>query len=1064
MTSIYWEGPMYSSGSLAHVNRELCARLGMHSAIELGIIPDSPDHPEMFKEKNFNQLTSFYYRNLSKVDYHIRQQWPPNFSAPRQGKWVLFQPWEFGYIPKTWVFHALYQIDEIWVNSQYTKKMYTDSGIPDEKIFSFPLGIDTNLYTPSGEHLQLKTEKKFKFLFVGGTIWRKGIDILLQAYINRFTKNDDVCLIIKDYGVHSFYQGQTSQETIQKIQMTPNTPEIIYIKDELSPQQMAALYRTCDVLVHPYRGEGFGLPILEAMSCGIPVIIPDQGPAVEFTNKNCALFVPSKIQTGTEQTDLVSNLKWIEVQPEVLSETLSLALKYQNTLHEMGRNAAQLAHSQFTWEQSADHILKHLESADYSDIPTRFQPKAWYSIGQHHFFNQQWDAAEAAFAKAIEIDAHDVRSAIAHASCLIEIGQLGRAVTELLTLRKQFVPAPYHQEILLLLAKSMTKLQRLQEAKEYCIEALTRSNNEEISLLLREIDSKLADQKKLISSEVHTLVHTNHSQQWIDSRIEKLNRQFLGVYQKGERVLYLNREGLPANHKVISSEVEYHVFNLPNSALDELNNGSISAFLSLIRELFHQFQYQGIIMDKFIETLPVKLASQIFSAIKELAAPNFRLIITYSNVSTLELFGEFWDKESNVRPYTEALLNKLLLHAGFKIKEMSERNREKKENYIIASQYAIPTLWEAPVLNTSGYATGNQKLLEALRAYPLSIQLNLRENDSKPEVYDADFVQYIKALQSNKIIQPIIHYQNVPAYGFVPPNAVISIGRTMFETDRIPEDWVWKCNQLSEIWVPSTFNVETFAKSGVDEKRIKVIPEPFDFDFFTPSKLPLDKKALLPGIKSFIFFSNFTWLYRKGWDVLIRAYVEEFSKYDDVTLLIKTSKMQMNESPENELNKFLKSLGYTRESAPHIAMIDGNLTEEQIRLLYNLSDAFVLPTRGEGWGRPFMEAMAMELPVIGTNWGGNTSFMNKSNSYLIEIEGLEEIGPEMSINFYQGHYWANPSITSTRSAMREVYSNYNTAKNVAINAREDLKNRFDSHSVTRLIVDRIQELVNSYYA
>ena len=45
---------------------------------------------------------------------------------------------------------------------------------------------------------------------------------------------------------------------------------------------MAALYRACDVLVHPYRGEGFAMPVLEAMACGLPAIVTAGGPTDEF--------------------------------------------------------------------------------------------------------------------------------------------------------------------------------------------------------------------------------------------------------------------------------------------------------------------------------------------------------------------------------------------------------------------------------------------------------------------------------------------------------------------------------------------------------------------------------------------------------------------------------------------------------------------------------------------------------------------------------------------------------------------------------------------------------------
>ena len=52
----------------------------------------------------------------------------------------------------------------------------------------------------------------------------------------------------------------------------------VHLTDDLDDDGLAALYRACDVLVHPYRGEGFAMPVLEAMACGLPVIVTARRP------------------------------------------------------------------------------------------------------------------------------------------------------------------------------------------------------------------------------------------------------------------------------------------------------------------------------------------------------------------------------------------------------------------------------------------------------------------------------------------------------------------------------------------------------------------------------------------------------------------------------------------------------------------------------------------------------------------------------------------------------------------------------------------------------------------
>ena len=57
---------------------------------------------------------------------------------------------------------------------------------------------------------------------------------------------------------------------------------------------MAALYRSCDVLVHPYRGEGFAMPVLEAMASGLPVVVTAGGPTDEFCPDAAGWRIPQR--------------------------------------------------------------------------------------------------------------------------------------------------------------------------------------------------------------------------------------------------------------------------------------------------------------------------------------------------------------------------------------------------------------------------------------------------------------------------------------------------------------------------------------------------------------------------------------------------------------------------------------------------------------------------------------------------------------------------------------------------------------------------------------------------
>lgn len=68
-----------------------------------------------------------------------------------------------------------------------------------------------------------------------------------------------------------------------------------------------------------------------------------------------------------------------------------------------------------------------------------------------------------------------------------------------------------------------------------------------------------------------------------------------------------------------------------------------------------------------------------------------------------------------------------------------------------------------------------------------------------------------------------------------------------------------------------------------------------------------------------------------------------------------------------------------------------HLAQSVFPRLYKSADAFVLPTRGEGWGLPIAEAMAMSLPVLATNWSGPTAYLDSSVGYPLGVEGLVEV-------------------------------------------------------------------------
>ncbi|MBC7474240.1 MAG: hypothetical protein H7263_08105 [Candidatus Sericytochromatia bacterium] len=200
MINIRYEGDFFINHSLAIVNREICLELTKNPEINLSIKSNRENVLTEIELSRFKPLMDIVDKKQEKVDFTIRHQWPPNFSIPEKGKLIIMQPWEFGSIPESWLEPFITIPDQIWAISNFNKNVYIKDGIPQEKVKTVHLGVREDLYQNDISPLNIKTNKKFKFLFNGGTIHRKGIDLLLKAYTQEFSTNEDVTLNIKDIG------------------------------------------------------------------------------------------------------------------------------------------------------------------------------------------------------------------------------------------------------------------------------------------------------------------------------------------------------------------------------------------------------------------------------------------------------------------------------------------------------------------------------------------------------------------------------------------------------------------------------------------------------------------------------------------------------------------------------------------------------------------------------------------------------------------------------------------------------------------------------------------------
>jgi glycosyltransferase involved in cell wall biosynthesis len=166
--------------------------------------------------------------------------------------------------------------------------------------------------------------------------------------------------------VRSFYKGHTSEQEIHRLQALPKAPAILYLDDDLPTDQLPGLYTACDCLVHPYRGEGFGLPIAEAMACGLPVIITNHGAALDFCAAETAYLIPA-IEKRLPDRRLgyleTVDHPWVaEPDADALARLMRHVYEHHEEAHALGARASARIRTTFTWEHGAQRALARLQA------------------------------------------------------------------------------------------------------------------------------------------------------------------------------------------------------------------------------------------------------------------------------------------------------------------------------------------------------------------------------------------------------------------------------------------------------------------------------------------------------------------------------------------------------------------------------------------------------------------------------------------------------------------------------------------------------------------------------
>jgi glycosyltransferase involved in cell wall biosynthesis len=254
-------------------------------------------------------------------------------------------------------------------------------------------------------------------------------------------------------------------------------------------------------------------------------------------------------------------------------------------------------------------------------------------------------------------------------------------------------------------------------------------------------------------------------------------------------------------------------------------------------------------------------------------------------------------------------------------------------------------------------------------------------------------------------------------------------GLVVWETTRLSRQKVDMVRALDEVWTPSEWGRRLLADNGVDEGRVRVVPEGVDTEVFRT--VP---RARLGG-EPFRFLCVGRWTLHKGVDDLVAAYCAEFGPDEPVELVLHC---WCPYQPGFDLRTRIARAA-PRPHAPIVASMP--LPVAGLAALYNRCDAFVLATRGEGWGLPIFEAMACGLPAIITDYSAPAEYMDESIAYPLRVERMIDVDEPFFFERGAGQ-WAQPDVAHLRALMRHVVENREEAFAKGQRAAEAVRRRW----------------------
>ncbi len=259
--------------------------------------------------------------------------------------------WETSRVPAHFV-KALEKSEQIWVPTDWGREIFLQAGLSDTRISVVPEGVDVKRFSPPPEKT---TRSHLRFVCVGKWEERKGVKLLIDAYCDAFTARDDVELIM--HCDNPYVPGFSARQAINDhTRNRKHQPPPITTSNHLCNDGYVSLLQNSDVFVLPTRAEAWGLPILEALACGVPAIVTNYSGHLAFANaQNSWLIDVESMCKVTDPMNFSTEFDWGHWATPSHDHLVSLLREayHNHAEREAKSKAAHLSASSWTWHNAA---------------------------------------------------------------------------------------------------------------------------------------------------------------------------------------------------------------------------------------------------------------------------------------------------------------------------------------------------------------------------------------------------------------------------------------------------------------------------------------------------------------------------------------------------------------------------------------------------------------------------------------------------------------------------------------------------------------------------------------